>query len=108
MDTWEYQNKPCHLENRVFREPCKQRTACVVVLQIVWTIFLPLRKPKFILFTAMWPNLKIRPVLVHCTDSFEESTSIFFHIFLILSRVLGSAQEYVSVSKLEGRQGGSK
>ena len=28
MDKWEYQNKPCYLENRVVREPCKQRTAC--------------------------------------------------------------------------------
>ena len=29
MDKWEYQNKPCYLENRVAREPCKQRTACI-------------------------------------------------------------------------------
>ena len=28
MDKWEYQNKQCYLENRVVREPCKQRTAC--------------------------------------------------------------------------------
>ena len=28
MDKWEYQNKLCHLENHVVREPCKQRTAC--------------------------------------------------------------------------------
>ena len=27
MDKWEYQNKPCYLEDRVVREPCKQRTA---------------------------------------------------------------------------------
>ena len=26
-----YQNKPCYLENRVVREPCKQRTACTLV-----------------------------------------------------------------------------
>ena len=30
MDKWEYQNKPCYLENRVVREPCKQRTACTL------------------------------------------------------------------------------
>ena len=29
MDKWEYQNKPCHLENHFVREPCKQRTACI-------------------------------------------------------------------------------
>ena len=29
MDKWEYQNKPCYLENRVVREPCKRRTACI-------------------------------------------------------------------------------
>ena len=29
LDKWEYQNKPCYLENRVVREPCKQRTACI-------------------------------------------------------------------------------
>ena len=28
MDKWEYQNKPCYLENRAISEPCKQRTAC--------------------------------------------------------------------------------
>ena len=28
MDKWEYQNRSCHLENRVVRERCKQRTAC--------------------------------------------------------------------------------
>ena len=28
MDKWEYQNKPCCLENRV-RELCKRRTACI-------------------------------------------------------------------------------
>ena len=28
MDKYEYQNKPCYLENRVVRETCKQRTAC--------------------------------------------------------------------------------
>ena len=28
MDKWDYQNKPRYLENRVVREPCKQRTAC--------------------------------------------------------------------------------
>ena len=26
MDKWEYQNKPCYLENRVVREPCKRKT----------------------------------------------------------------------------------
>ena len=26
----EYQNKLCYLENRVVREPCKQRTACIM------------------------------------------------------------------------------
>ena len=26
---WKYQNKPCYLENRVVREPCKRRTACI-------------------------------------------------------------------------------
>ena len=30
MDKWEYQNKPCFLENRVVREPCKWRTACTI------------------------------------------------------------------------------
>ena len=25
----EYQNKPCYLENRVVKEQCKQRTACI-------------------------------------------------------------------------------
>ena len=30
MDKWEYQNKPCYLENHVVREPCKQRTACIL------------------------------------------------------------------------------
>ena len=29
MDKWEYQNKLCYLENRVVRESCKQRTACI-------------------------------------------------------------------------------
>ena len=29
MDKWEYQDKPCYLENHVVREPCKQRTACI-------------------------------------------------------------------------------
>ena len=28
MDKWEYQNKPCYLENCVVREPCKRRAAC--------------------------------------------------------------------------------
>ena len=28
MDKWEYQNKPCCLENCVVRELCKRRTAC--------------------------------------------------------------------------------
>ena len=32
MDKWEYQNKPRYLENRVVREPCKQRTACTIIL----------------------------------------------------------------------------
>ena len=32
MDKWEYQNKPCYLENRVVREPCKWRTACTCIL----------------------------------------------------------------------------
>ena len=32
MDKWEYQNKPCHLENSVVRELCKRRTACSTVL----------------------------------------------------------------------------
>ena len=32
MDKWEYQKKPCYLENRVIREPCKQRTACIQCL----------------------------------------------------------------------------
>ena len=27
MKKWEYQNKPCYLENRVVREPCKQSTS---------------------------------------------------------------------------------
>ena len=31
MDKWEYQNKPCYLENHVVREPCKQRTACIFI-----------------------------------------------------------------------------
>ena len=30
MNKWEYQNKPCYLENSVVREPCKQRTACTI------------------------------------------------------------------------------
>ena len=30
MDKWEYQNKPCYLENRVAREMCKRRTACIM------------------------------------------------------------------------------
>ena len=29
MDKWEYQNKPCYLENRVVTESCKQRTVCI-------------------------------------------------------------------------------
>ena len=29
MDKCEFQDKPCYLENRVVREPCKQRTACI-------------------------------------------------------------------------------
>ena len=33
MDKWEYQNKPCYLENRVVRELCKWRTACVGFIQ---------------------------------------------------------------------------
>ena len=31
MDKWEYQNKPCYLENRGVRELCKRRTACTCV-----------------------------------------------------------------------------
>ena len=30
MEKLEYQNKPCYLENRVVREPCKQRSACIL------------------------------------------------------------------------------
>ena len=36
MDKREYQNKPCYLENCVVREPCKQRTACIMEIQC-WT-----------------------------------------------------------------------
>ena len=31
MDKWEYQIKQWYLENRVVREPCKQRTACIFI-----------------------------------------------------------------------------
>ena len=29
MGKWEYQNKPCYLQNCVVRELCKRRTACI-------------------------------------------------------------------------------
>ena len=40
MDKQEYQNKPCYLENRFVREPCKRRTAacscfCVGIFYVV-------------------------------------------------------------------------
>ena len=32
MDKLEYQNKPRYLENHLVREPCKQRTACILIM----------------------------------------------------------------------------
>ena len=44
MNKWEYQIKPCYLEDLVVREPCKQRTACISSIlerhTINWTSFL--------------------------------------------------------------------
>ena len=38
-----YQNKPCYLENRVVREPCKRRTACILkCLYQIYCLFLPM------------------------------------------------------------------
>ena len=31
MDKWEYQDKPCYLENSVVREPSKRKTACILI-----------------------------------------------------------------------------
>ena len=36
MDRWEYQNKLCYSENRIVREPCKQRTACTRGRPLTW------------------------------------------------------------------------
>ena len=33
MDKWEYQNKPCYLENSNVKEPCKRKTACIFFAQ---------------------------------------------------------------------------
>ena len=35
MDKWDYQNKPCYLENRVVRELCKRRTACITFFNVL-------------------------------------------------------------------------
>ena len=45
MDKGEYQNEPCSLENRVVREPCKQRTACARILPHFKMKIAPLRTP---------------------------------------------------------------
>ena len=31
MDKQEYYHKRCYLENRVVREPCKRRSACIII-----------------------------------------------------------------------------
>ena len=35
MDKSDYQNKLCYLENRVVRELCKRRTACIINFQTI-------------------------------------------------------------------------
>ena len=44
------QNKPCYLENRVVREPCKRRTACIlffVIAKMTLTTSQALGTPHF-------------------------------------------------------------
>ena len=36
MDKCEFKDKPCYLDNRVVREPCKQRTACIKYCETYW------------------------------------------------------------------------
>ena len=52
MDICVYQNKPCYLEYRVVREPCKQRTACIWIYGM-WVMILASCRYLFIIFSII-------------------------------------------------------
>ena len=75
MDKWEYQNKPCYLENRAVSELCKWMTAC--------TCF------DFQLPGKCWANRQI----ARCTETENGCSNNFMHnTFWAISPSLASSQ----------------
>ena len=91
---------PCYLENRVVREPCKRRTACILFPKMVKDIGImgswPFQEVGHLLYCMQaWPFQEVGSLLYWEDDNFKKWATTFITCKLIISRggppfILGS------------------